>query len=432
MGNVLQKLPYPATSAGSPGSPGSPAIAGYYSYEVVPAPANTTPIGWKYVQTVAYDPITGVQQSTLVLVPISGGSAGVASQQATQTIPVWHPPQPAVAPVAAVPPTYPPNAWDGGAVSIASLAYDGDCTFSADAGASGVMVGLAAASSVDPKNIQHGLYFHANLVQPVENGVAMAGNTGYLPTDVWTIRRRLGVVTVLKNGTVYYTSAVASSGVRELQASLYAPYDTVRNAAITPYASGSVAGAFRYLVGYMGVVKSYARGGFQPLQASISAGGHGSTMGSFRYFDAMLGKRVQSKVAGQFQYLNALLGSGALAPAVPSQLTGGFQNLQANLHSLTGGLGEIPGSFQNLDAMIGKTPQGRVLGSFLKTFGLAYQNPPGTAFVDAYSTVNLPIDTTAYLFINADSSGTATSAFIAKDRKSTRLNSSHHSISYAV
>lgn len=412
MGNVLQKLPYPATSAGSPGSPGSPAIAGYYSY--APAPLsnpNTTPQYTRWIE-VPPNPIVGRYQTTYILqvssTPLSTGQSQLPAPQ----VAIWHPPQPAVAPVAAVAPTYPPNAWDGGAVSIASLANDGDCVFSVDAGASGVMVGLAVGISVDPKNIQHGLYFHSNLVQPVENGAAVSGATGYLPTDVWTIRRRLDVVTLLKNGAAYYTSATASSGVRELQASLYAPYDTVRNAALTPYASGSVLGLQRYMSGRMGRVLAYAQGSFQLLAATVSATGHGTVGGQFRYLDAMLGKRVQAKIAGQFQYLSAILGSGALAPAAPSQVVGSFNYLQANLHGLTGGMGQVPGSFQHMDAMLGKKPQGRIQGSFVQMGGLAYQNPPGTVFVDAYATADLPINATAYLFVNADSTGTATSAFV--------------------
>lgn len=418
MGNYLQKFPYPAIDAGYPGTPGSPYYPGFYSYETAPLQnTGTAPFGWHYQNVTVPDTLAGTGQTTTAIQLLPDVGATYPASQPLQKVAVWHPPTAAVAPVPGVPPSYPPNQWDAGAESIAFLEADGDFTCTVDNGVGGICVGFAVNLSLDPKNIEFGLYFHSSGVQAFENVPGLPTSAGafspYVATDVWILRRRMGVGSVLKNGATVYTATNPVRGPKVVQASLFAGYDTVREAALVTRGSGSVTGTFQKLVGHAGIPQRYVTGTFRLLQGTISAGGHGSVTGSFQKLSGTVGIRT-SYVRGSFQKLTATIGSGGFIPAPPTTARGSLLPLQGAVHGLTGGIGGVTGTFRKLDAMIGKPRQGKVVGSFLPLAAQILSNPPGVVFLDSYAAVHDEITVATLLVLNIDSSGVATDAYVVQ------------------
>jgi hypothetical protein len=421
VGNYLQKFPYPAMSGGDPGTPGSPYIPGYYSYVSSPVQnPGGAPLGWHYQNVTVPDTLAGNGKTTTAvqLVPNVGTTTYTyPATQPLQQVAVWHPPSPAVAPVPGSSPSYPPDQWDAGAKSIAFLEADGDFTCTVDNGAGGVCVGFAVNLSLDPKNIEFGLYFHSGGVQAFENVPGLPTVTGaftpYVAADVWILRRRLGVASALKNGTTIYTATNPVRGPKVVQASLYSGFDTVRAAALTTYAGGSVTGSFQKLVGHAGIPQRYVTGTFRLMQGTISAKGHGAVTGSFQKLAGNAGLR-QSYVRGSFRNLTATIGSGGFIPAPPQGVRGRLLPMQGVVHGLTGGKGQVTGSFRKLDAMIGKPRQGKVVGSFLPLAAQILANPPGIVYLDSYAAVIDEITVATLLVLNIDSSGVATDAYVVQ------------------
>lgn len=408
MGNYLQKSPAPLLSGGTPANPGSPATAGYFTFETVqPGNPNTAPKGWHWV-TVPTDSGGDVWS----LVPDSGVGAALPVNANFQ-VAVWHPPRAAVAPVPGSPPVYPPNAWDSGAQSLTPLTEDGEFTCTIDTGA-GIAVGFSTTLSLDPKAIGFGFLCQNGFAQPFENVIGQptvyGGSLPYAPDDVWTLRRRNGVNTLLRNGSLFYTAVNPVRGLQNIQASLWAPGDTVRSAALTPYSGGTVAGRFLPMTGLMGRVHQGLRGSFRPLAATITARGNGGVAGSFRHLDGIVGI-ARNNVRGEFLPLTASISSGAPIPRAPNGVNGQFLELQADLHGLTGEIGGVDGSFRYLDGMLGRAGQGRVAGEFLPLEGRISANPPDTVFIDSYASVSDNISAVTLLVVNIDSAGVATDAY---------------------
>ena len=247
MSNYLQKIAPTPTVDGTGGTPGRPYQPGYTIFVPVDTVnRNTVPQGWTLDVFQGGNGQGGAHWCSCRwgMARLSGPSRSTSRRKRAQS-----PSRPSrqLQPVPPSLPVYAPPNWDAGAVSLGSLDNDGDFTCKVDNGVGGVVVGFSGVPTVDPKSIAFGLYCHNGVAQAFENsgGPTVLGAVApYVATDVWIVRRRRGVCTLLKNGTVIYTGTSVVMGTVSIQASLYAKYDTVREAALTVFSSGAVAGVF--------------------------------------------------------------------------------------------------------------------------------------------------------------------------------------------
>lgn len=387
-------------------------MPGYYITVTLPPPnANTIPLGWTPV-IVSANPFSGDFTSQYVL---------VRNQSATPPGPVqaqqWIPPVPAVP---AVPPTgtiYPPPDWDAGAASLADLVVDGDFVCNVNAGVSGVCIGFASTLSFDPKNIKFGLYCHNGVAQSFENVPGLPTATGssatYMASDQWKLRRRQGVCTLHKNGALVATCSFPIYGSMKIQASLYAGYDGVRDAAITPYGAGSVNGGFQPLTGTLGTSTKNrgVKGTFRPFTGVISDRARGSVNGSFMKMAGSIG-RLGNHVNGAFRYMTGHISAGGFTSAPPQGVDGGFLPFQGVSHGLTGQIGGVAGSFRLMTGLTGRALQGEVNGGFQRMYGQSSASPPGVAYLDSYALASDSWPVEMVLVVSIDSTGTASDAWL--------------------
>lgn len=422
MTNYLKKRQYPSTSVGTPGTPGTPYRAGYYTYTTVPQRApnqNTVPIKW-HLDGTSYDPISDTQGSVVVH-PIGIDLNQYTldySQPPPLKIAVWVPPVQAVPPIPGTPPAYPPSAWDSGAQAIATLGDDGDFLCQVDAGVGGVCVGFSSRNSVNPKDINFGLYCHNGLAQGFySDGIhpmVTSAAAPYLPSDVWTLRRRLGVATLLKNGSLIYTLPTSLYGGQTIQGSLFAPYDVIRNASIQADQHGVLAGRFQNLQAVIGIStqnRGTKFGAFRPLQGVISARARGAVPGTFQKMLGSLGE-PEATLRGSFQKLQGLAEAGNFTPGPPQSVDGQFLPFQADLHMLTGGVGSVTGTLPYFQGMLGRAGQGNVSGSFLNLQGRAFAYAPGQVYIDSYAAGSMEMSVEQFLVVSLDSEGIAVDAWL--------------------
>lgn len=121
------------------------------------------------------------------------------------------------------------RAWDGNAVTVAELAYDGEYSFRIGQ-CTGIVVGLSSIPSLgSPAVCTHGFFFEGGRFSLIERGVRYTpiGGALWSGSDVFTIRRIDGVVTYHRNGVDVRTSATPSRGLVALDAALYSAGDEV-------------------------------------------------------------------------------------------------------------------------------------------------------------------------------------------------------------
>lgn len=126
----------------------------------------------------------------------------------------------------------PNNAWNAGARSRKMCTGDCQLQFSISTDVVGVCVGLSTQDVGATLNeIPFALLFQKAAGIPTvfvyESGVQKSTVGPYTRTDLFTIRRNGTVIKYLKNNTVVYTSAVASTGTLFVDTSLYASGDKV-------------------------------------------------------------------------------------------------------------------------------------------------------------------------------------------------------------
>ena len=230
----------PGTSA-VPASPGQPYRAAYTSYETVYSCRYEWPYGTRRVQDA-----TGAW----VEVPVI--PEGVQSVQqvyvcSSKSVPVFHPEQPYVAPTPGVAGTAAQLisdynlGWTGGARSVRSLAGDGRISWKVGSAATGVVVGFNDADlTTEYAECEHAIYCARGIYRVYESGAMRPATGGYAAGDVFTIRRRQGVVTYWKNASLIYTSEVRSTGTVFMDASLYTGGDEVLEPAIVGESGGGL------------------------------------------------------------------------------------------------------------------------------------------------------------------------------------------------
>lgn len=226
----------------TPGTPGYPPRPGYTAWELYYVCGSAVQGGsyqyimdddgvWRYV-LVADDPGAGTSLSSY------------GYECSLQSVPVYHPPEPGVPPVAAVL-TYDYNlGWNSGARSLKFFANDGYAEYKVSPSLVGAVTGL---NDVDLDagygNISHAFYLSGKVARIMERGVDKLYIGAYAAGDVFKIERRRGTVSYRINDVLVYTSATASAGVAFLDASLYCGGDYIEDAAIAGYsATGSPPG----------------------------------------------------------------------------------------------------------------------------------------------------------------------------------------------
>lgn len=247
MSNALFKdtqLVYSAGTLGIAGSPGSPYVPAYTTFEDRQVCNFTAGSGGHYEY---------VQNEQGVWVPVfipdvSGATTSGSYVCTMQRVPVYHPAQPAIAPVAGTPPTAAQTAynfnlgWNAGARSNGFVLNDGYASFKVPYSLTGGVLGLNGEDmGASYPEIDHAIYLSGKTARVYEQGVQVAYLGPYADADVFKIARRAGVVTYLKNGTLAYTSAVSSVGAFFLDSSLYAGGDYVYDPVIAGF-NGSAPG----------------------------------------------------------------------------------------------------------------------------------------------------------------------------------------------
>lgn len=131
------------------------------------------------------------------------------------------------------------TAWDAGAISATSQAGDLSAQFKLIGGSAGIIVGLAPlASNPSYASVEHGLIAQAGqAVRVIEAGVIVATSPVIFTADVTATLYRLGTAVFYLIGDWAYLSTKPSTGVRVLQAVLYAQNDAVDEPAIAFYAA---------------------------------------------------------------------------------------------------------------------------------------------------------------------------------------------------
>lgn len=134
----------------------------------------------------------------------------------------------------------PNNGWDAGARTVAYLMADGLFEFEVGQ-AVGIVCGL---NDVDNDagylELDHALLLESGKVTVIEGGIKKGSSISYAAGATFGISRVEGVVQYYVAGSLFYTSVTASTGAVFLDCSLYAPGDSVLDARITDYLSGSI------------------------------------------------------------------------------------------------------------------------------------------------------------------------------------------------
>lgn len=123
--------------------------------------------------------------------------------------------------------------WDAGANSIVELGGNIHAVFTMPIGNAGVVIGFrsARARQTLPDLVEHGLFFQGlagvDMVQVIERGRPMTALVVRAVSDTFEIRRVAGTATYWRNSVLLYTSAAPSSGVKVVNACLYASGDNL-------------------------------------------------------------------------------------------------------------------------------------------------------------------------------------------------------------
>lgn len=174
------------------------------------------------------------------------------------------PAQPYVAPTPPVPPT--PQqwrsemniGWTGGAHTLAMMVGDGVYRFGVPSAVAAVVGLVGADSSTSPSEATHAFQILSGQYRISEAGVVRGPMGVHNVASEYGIRRRAGLVEYLVDGVPVYTSTVPSSGPVVLDATLYAPGDTVLYRGLDLLRDGASAAAMEPLESLGG--DDYAQG----------------------------------------------------------------------------------------------------------------------------------------------------------------------------
>lgn len=123
--------------------------------------------------------------------------------------------------------------WDAGARSVQTQSGDCVASFAPTPNSVGVIVGFNTINrDAGVADIKYGIYFRkaagVQLFSAIEAGAQVGASGTYTAADKFQITRNTSVVQYWKNGVVFYTSAVLSTGIVFLDTSLYAAGDGVQ------------------------------------------------------------------------------------------------------------------------------------------------------------------------------------------------------------
>lgn len=135
--------------------------------------------------------------------------------------------------------------WNAGGVSDAELTGNVHVVMMMD-----IVVGVIAGftplrTGVNYDRITHGFYFHDSsgpVYSIVENGEVVISNIPYDAGDSFEIRREFGVVRYYVQFSLVYLSALPSSGLISVGASLYASGDTIPSIEFAVFGDNEVTG----------------------------------------------------------------------------------------------------------------------------------------------------------------------------------------------
>jgi hypothetical protein len=396
MSNALIKTANTTYVAGSPyvpASPGQPYIPAHLAINtvVVCSFQNTTIVlssadvaALLSAQAIAWakGTNTGALSANVGgLTAFTTGSWNCGPTQVTTTVPT----QPYIAPTPATPGvasqvlTNYNLGWNSTAVSVASVTNDGSVAFDAPAAAIGILIGMVDASQpVAFASISHGLLFQHGVVQVYEYGVLSVSLSTTVATDRWLIRRALGVVTYLKNGTVVRTSALAPSYPSfALGAALYSGNDRVINPAIVAEYHGSAALSLRPLsvggtIGFGTARHGNAAISLQPMTVSARTANRGTLSFLPLVLNASVGLRGNARLSLQTMSVQ----SSAGAP-IPSYGVAALSMSYLTVGALgkTGGLldGNLSMQPLTINASVGNRGNARLVMRPLLCGGSAYE-----------------------------------------------------------
>jgi hypothetical protein len=129
------------------------------------------------------------------------------------------------------------NGWNAGASTVAALAGDGYAAFTTGETTTHKMVGLThSVADNGYATIDFGVFLAAGGAAYIfEDGIEVAGPLagGYAVGDVFQVQVTKGIVTYLKNGTVFYTSTQTPTSPLVFDAALYSIGATIENVIFT-------------------------------------------------------------------------------------------------------------------------------------------------------------------------------------------------------
>lgn len=290
---------------------------------------------------------------------------------------VWVPAQPYI------PPTPPKAAtagfvttdfnlgWNSGARSKAVLVYDGGFNFSISPSASGVVIGLNTEDTgYGFTEIKHGIYATHGTAYIMENGQKGAMIGSFTAEDIFSVSRRNGVVTYLKNNVPVATSSTPSEGPVVLDVSMYSGGDTVFDPVLV--AESSAHGSFLPLSGMAGNIQyAFAAGEFAPLTGSARE--FKKSEGVFLPLAGMASNKVYGAGQGAFSALTGQAGMNKdeLTPTY-AVASGAFAFLTGAASGLIGTVGRQENAeFQPFKSLSGDKPYAEAASEFQPLTGFA-------------------------------------------------------------
>jgi hypothetical protein len=234
MANRLKKL---ATAQYQPGTPYQPGVVGYCYMQEYAVPGH-----WVYDLAYATQAEIDAGVPPVRTIGQHWEPAGVAYREVCVPSSPAVPGTPSLVTYTAI------NGWNGGAVSVVALTGNGYFGFFISDVPAGVAVGLTSSDvSTLPSEASHAFYVHGTVVDIMEHGVVVATcPVAHNATKQYRIARSGNVVNYAYGGWTY-TSGLASSGTRYLDASIYASGDYVDTPTLGAIASISASSSFGFV-----------------------------------------------------------------------------------------------------------------------------------------------------------------------------------------
>ncbi|WP_199227740.1 hypothetical protein, partial [Acidovorax sp. HMWF018] len=263
----------------------------------------------------------GKAKVSFVQVPGSPGVTKTTRVCSSETISVYYPAvpeqkaQPAIA--------YRPRTvvqefglgWNAGARSIAELTGNGAATFKVPS-AVGAVVGFNDVDEdVGYLNIEHGIYFRRKTFQVMESGVVKTSDSTFAADDTFKIERVGDRVQYFKNGGLFHTSDVPSTGAVFLDASMYSGGDVIDSPALVPALGSYSAASMRPMDGFASETEwNYSRAAFLAMSGAASAL-RAKSRGVMLPITGLAVEGLYASARGSLSALSGTAGAGMLAPS---------------------------------------------------------------------------------------------------------------------